>query len=557
MGVIVDITEFIKRRQKRLDERGVRMDYEVGNYPGDESGDGGKKSGKHSAGGNTRLPYGLCAAAGIDTTGMTPSEAWAALAGETGIKAKDAYKELEKKGSAKDLAKEVKEKAEEVPEKEKLTGSEHLVNVPKKKDAAERFKAAIDMSTDRETVEKALTGVPVGGVVHYTPIDKHGVITEKDATAKKNEDGTFTTDIGTTVSAELLSYWVNRDRKRDKPFSLEADDFTMPTGATLATPPVPKPVVLKETPKAAEAPKAAEPSKSKKTTAKSPSHMVLPAAPEITGTKIPVRTTKEVDIPKLKTVIHAQAKRDDWAAKHPKYEPYKEKLTEGMKYLFDKNEFCMNFRPQVLESILKKGFLNQMQTAKDSEISHKTGGSYTPDGRKKASANMFGTPKGTKAEDYERYGYLGNPLNPKTEAEGYAGWYGSVTVLFKKDNVKNRVTYTYSDSLGMGHSGSAVPGKDGDDTSWEGAGFSGISSYYGDKPSHMMKQVMDAPSKKLGLEDVVDTGYLELQYHGDLTMSDVDTIVFRSAHDYSYVTPDVQEALDALGIKVVKLWEKK
>ena len=122
MGVVVYIDEYRKRRQKRLDERGVRMDYEVGNFPGDESGDGGKKKG---GGGSTRLPYGLCAAAGIDTTGMTPSEAWAALAGETGIKAKDAYKELEKKGSAKDLAKEAKEKAKEVPEKEKLTGNVH------------------------------------------------------------------------------------------------------------------------------------------------------------------------------------------------------------------------------------------------------------------------------------------------------------------------------------------------------------------------------------------------------------------------------------------------
>ena len=151
MGVVVYIDEYRKRRQKRLDERGVRMDYEVGNFPGDEAGD---KVGKHG-GASTRLPYGLCKAAGIDTTGMTPSEAWAALAGETGIKPKDAYKELEKKGSAKDLAKEAKEKAKEVPEKEKLTGSEYLVNAPKTKDAADRFKAAIDMSTDRETVEKA------------------------------------------------------------------------------------------------------------------------------------------------------------------------------------------------------------------------------------------------------------------------------------------------------------------------------------------------------------------------------------------------------------------
>ena len=201
--------------------------------------------------------------------------------------------------------------------------------------------------------------------------------------------------------------------------------------------------------------------------------------------------------------------------------------------------------------------MNQSQTDKDPEITHKTGGSYAIKERKQASQNMFGTPKGIKAEDYERYGYLGNPLKPSTESMGFAGWYGSVTAIFKKDRVKERVTYTYADSLSKGYHGSAVPGKDGDNPSWEGAGFSGFSYYGGDKPSEMMQKVMDAPSKKLGLEDVVNTGYLELQYHGDLTMSDVDTLVFRDKADYAYVTPDVQEALDALGIKVVKLWEKK
>ena len=49
MGIIVDITKFIERRNKRLDSRGVgkrfNMDLEVGNFPGDEPGDGGKKGG--------------------------------------------------------------------------------------------------------------------------------------------------------------------------------------------------------------------------------------------------------------------------------------------------------------------------------------------------------------------------------------------------------------------------------------------------------------------------------------------------------------------------------
>lgn len=557
MGIIIDITRYIKRRQKRLDARGVRMDFEVGVYPADESGDGGKKS----SGGNTRLPYGLCKAAGIDTEGMTPSEAWAALEGEIGIKPKEAYEKLEKDGDAKELAKEAKKKAKEaeVPEKEKLTGSEHLVGVPKdkKKEASDRFRAAIDMADSRAAIEKVLGGVPVGGKVYYSvETDDSGTV-EKYAT--KNSDGSFTTDKGTTHPASKMAYLVRRSEKQGHPTRLDADDFTMPVSGefeakkeeTSSPTPTPAPTPAPEPP---AAPEPEKPAKAKK--AASTAKMVIPAAPAVTGTKIPVRTTKKVDIPKLKTVINAQKTRDDWAAKHPKYGPYQEKLTAGMKYLFDNNEFCMNFRPQVLESILRKGFLNQMQTATDPEITHKTGGSYTPDGRKKASHNMFGTPVGTRAADYERYGYLGNPLNPATEAMGFAKYYGSVTVLFKKDRVKNRVTYTYSDSLYYGSEGEAVPGKDGDDTSWEGAGFEGLS-YYDDGPSSMMQKVMDAPSKKLGLDDVVTSGYLELQYHGDLTMSDVDTIVFRSKLDYSYVTPEVQEALDALGVKVVKLWEKK
>ena len=286
--------------------------------------------------------------------------------------------------------------------------------------------------------------------------------------------------------------------------------------------------------------------------------MVIPAAPAITGTKIPVRTTKEVDIPKLKTVKNADATRKAWADKHPKYEPYVGKLNAGIKYLLDNNEFCMNFDAKNIVSILKKGFMNQIQTATDPEIKGKTHGMYSPTTRKKVSQMMFGTPKGTKAEEYEKYGYLGNPLDEETDKKKYASHYGAATVIFKKDRLKNRTTYTYNDSLGSGLDGTALPGKDGDSPTWEGAAYNGISSWTG-KPSSMMEAVMDAPSKKTPLKDIVGSyDYIELQYHGDLTMSDVDTIVFRSPYDYdAYVTPDVKEALDALGVKIVKQWDKK
>lgn len=564
MGIIIDIREFQNRRKKRLDARGVRMDYEVGNFPSDEPGDGGAKK---ATGGATKLPYGLCKAAGIDTTGMTPREAWAALSGETGIKPKEAYKELKEKGSAKGLAKEakeaVKEKAKEpeVPEEEKLSGSEHLENRNIARKAADRFKAAIDMASDRETIEKALSGVPTGGVVRFTKIDKHGKISEHTSTAQKNADGTFTTKKG-TISAELLSWWLQRDKDNGKKFGLEADDFTMPVSEeskkfSAPKKPVepPAPVSEKKEEVKPESPKKAEPAKKPEAAKKAADGgYIFPAAPKVVGTKIPVKTTKEINTAKVKTMMNAAQKRVDWAEKSPKeaaeYAPHIDKINAGMKYLFETNQFCMNFSPVIIESLLRKGFLNQLQTAKDKEIPHKTSGSYTPKNRRKASENMFGTPPKTRAADFEKYGYLGNPLDEADDAADGAKWYGRATIIFRKDRVKERVTYTFTDSLGpaLGFLNNPVPGKDGDEPSWEGAAF--VSTYSG-----MRDRVEQAPAKKSKISDVVKSAYMELQYHGELTMSDVESIVLRKADDMKYITPDVQEALDALGVKVIKLWE--
>ena len=45
--------------------------------------------------------------------------------------------------------------------------------------------------------------------------------------------------------------------------------------------------------------------------------------------------------------------------------------------------------------------------------------------------------------------------------------------------------------------------------------------------------------------------YLELQFHGELTISDVKYIVFKSESAYkNYVTAEMQKAFDDLGIEV-------
>ena len=64
------------------DSRGIRMDAKEKVNFGRERKEAETAEAAPKKSGNTRLPYALCKQAGIDTTGFTPSECWAALQGE-------------------------------------------------------------------------------------------------------------------------------------------------------------------------------------------------------------------------------------------------------------------------------------------------------------------------------------------------------------------------------------------------------------------------------------------------------------------------------------------
>ena len=87
----------------------IRFDAE-----GDEGGEQQNNKPKHSGAG-TRLPYGLCKAAGIDVPdGTTPKGAWELLEGKTGITAKDVYKHIKDKKTVKSAVKAIKEEKPEI-----------------------------------------------------------------------------------------------------------------------------------------------------------------------------------------------------------------------------------------------------------------------------------------------------------------------------------------------------------------------------------------------------------------------------------------------------------
>lgn len=101
----ISLLAIIEGNKEDLKREGVRMLAmamlmgEVLDYHEDDEGEGEEPQPKKRGHANTRLPYGLCKSQGIDTTGMSPKEAWEALAGR-GISAKEEYRKLKERGMA-------------------------------------------------------------------------------------------------------------------------------------------------------------------------------------------------------------------------------------------------------------------------------------------------------------------------------------------------------------------------------------------------------------------------------------------------------------------------
>ena len=148
MDITRDIQAYRERRQHRLDSRKVRLDDET-----------------EAKAKGTKLPYALCKSEGIDTTGMTPSEAWEALKGKTGVNPKDAYKGLQ------DRSKPRKGKLDIVKAKYET-----------KPDGTKTSK--VDYGAIESSAAKALSDLPIGAIVdtgdaRYTKI-QNGLWGESD-----------------------------------------------------------------------------------------------------------------------------------------------------------------------------------------------------------------------------------------------------------------------------------------------------------------------------------------------------------------------------------------
>lgn len=162
----------------------------------------------------------------------------------------------------------------------------------------------------------------------------------------------------------------------------------------------------------------------------------------------------------------------------------------------------------VIEKIFSSWFKNQIETG--------TGkGMVDIEERKKASKRLFGTPRGIAAIDYEKYGFLMDKDILAQARSGIAGQYwdygDGIQVRFKKDKVI--ATFTMQDSLGSGLYPSLC--SDPKVTSFDvfgGRGGKEIVTSTAD-----LSSAIDATRKYA-------MSYIELQYHGQLTLDCVESV---------------------------------
>lgn len=181
------------------------------------------------------------------------------------------------------------------------------------------------------------------------------------------------------------------------------------------------------------------------------------------------------------------------------------------------NDLAMRVRREYVEAIIDTHFKNQMETGTSQ-------GANLPDIRAKLSAAYFGHPydsvRKTSPDTFEKYGYLA-PRDKVDAMSARAGWYGDVVFRFKRGAVLDRTTFKTNDTLNIWSGTSdAIAG------SLKRASIAGLHDLDSSTVQKMRRseQYIHDPDKWVA---TVSWGsYFELQYHGHLSIDDVESVTF-------------------------------
>lgn len=218
----------------------------------------------------------------------------------------------------------------------------------------------------------------------------------------------------------------------------------------------------------------------------------------------------------------------------------REILDNGIQKILDNNAYSMRINSKNLQSIIDNGFQSQLQTKTSN-------GTLSAASRKTASYRLFNNDAmHMKPSQFEKYGYLGSKDFLIDDESSDAWQYGRTIIKFNKERLKNRVTYTVDDSLGNALYNRVIGGKIGDKPTISGIPKDEVG-YVIDRFKYAEREDWydaDSMAQEMGFR------YWELQYHGDLTIDDVDSICFTGRDK---ATDAIIEQLKKLGIKVYRI----
>lgn len=225
---------------------------------------------------------------------------------------------------------------------------------------------------------------------------------------------------------------------------------------------------------------------------------------------------------------------------------HKDEIEQIMRDVFDTHDFGMNIDEDVIDKVLTSWFKNTFEVGGGNGYvgsTKTTGAIETGHHRLGAAHRLFGMGSDLAKDQlprnkYEKYGNLLDHNIEKSLQHGTATQYGNVEVRFKKDSVI--ATWTAGDSLGERWQPSLTT----DPKSCSFDDYSGT-------PTSTTESITDLTAWKR--KHICS--YLELQYHGDLTVDCVESI------SYPYDLNDTKHATElstalkwkAIGVKVYYL----
>ena len=216
---------------------------------------------------------------------------------------------------------------------------------------------------------------------------------------------------------------------------------------------------------------------------------------------------------------------------------HKGEIERLMRKLFDEHDLGMNIDDTTLEPVLNSWFKNTFETGSSGGYkgSSKTSGKIeTGHARLGAAHRLFGLGKDLANDqlsrhEYEKYGNLLDHDIVSSMSHNTARQYGNIEIRFKKDKVI--ATWTAGDSLGERFQPSLVSDP-------KSCSFDNLYN----TPDNDGIQTHDLAKFK---RDHISS-YLELQYHGDLTIDCVESLTFPY---------DLKEPSRSKFLKVAEKWK--